>query len=52
MLGIGAIFSYAWSRYSKDSFDRYHTTVAAGLVVGEAVIAGLVLPVLTALGWI
>jgi uncharacterized oligopeptide transporter (OPT) family protein len=52
MLGIGAIFSYAWSSYSKDSFDRYHTTVAAGLVVGEAVIAGLVLPVLTAMGWI
>ncbi len=50
MLGLGAIFSYAWARYSPDSFERYRTTVAAGLVVGEAVIAGLVLPVLAALG--
>jgi uncharacterized oligopeptide transporter (OPT) family protein len=52
MMGLGAIFSYAWARYAKESFDRYRTTVAAGLVVGEAVIAGLVLPVLAALGWI
>ena len=52
MMGLGAIFAYLWSRYAKESFDRYRTTVAAGLVVGEAVIAGLVLPVLTAMGWI
>ena len=52
MMGLGAIFSYTWSLYSKETFDRYRTTVAAGLVVGEAVIAGLVLPVLAALGWI
>jgi uncharacterized oligopeptide transporter (OPT) family protein len=50
MMGAGAIFSYGWSKYSKESYERYHTTVAAGLVVGEAVIAGLVLPVLAALG--
>ncbi len=52
MMGAGAIFSYIWSKLWKESFDRYRTTVAAGLVVGEAVIAGLVLPVLAALGWI
>lgn len=52
MMGLGAVFAYVWSKYSKESFDRYRTTVAAGLVVGEAVIAGLVLPVLAALGWI
>jgi uncharacterized oligopeptide transporter (OPT) family protein len=50
MLGLGAIFSYAWSNFYPQSFDRYRTTVAAGLVVGEAVIAGLVLPVLAAFG--
>jgi uncharacterized oligopeptide transporter (OPT) family protein len=52
MIGLGAIFAYIWEKYSKDSFDKYRTTVAAGLVVGEAVIAGLVLPICAALGWI
>lgn len=52
MLGFGAIFSYVWSKYSPETFERYRTTVAAGLVVGEAVIAGLVLPILAALGWV
>lgn len=52
MMGLGSVFSFVWSKYAKESFDRYRTTVAAGLVVGEAVIAGLVLPVLAAMGWI
>jgi hypothetical protein len=33
---------------SRQTYDRYAITVASGLIAGEALLGGLILPVLTA----
>ena len=50
MLAAGAVFSWAWRKKNPESFERYFQAVAAGLVAGEALIGGLLLPILAAAG--
>ena len=45
-VGLGSIIGWAWSKYSPESCERHCVTVASGLIGGEALIAGLILPVL------
>ncbi len=45
-IGIGAIIGWIWSKYSPESYERHCVTVASGFIGGEALIAGLILPVL------
>jgi uncharacterized oligopeptide transporter (OPT) family protein len=43
---IGGVLAWFWERTDKASFDRYAITAASGLIAGEALLGGLVLPVL------
>jgi uncharacterized oligopeptide transporter (OPT) family protein len=45
-MALGAIGAWVWSKYSPESFERNYVTVASGFIGGEALIAGLILPVL------
>jgi OPT family oligopeptide transporter len=46
---LGGIGGWLWMRISPDSYGRYAVTVASGMIVGEALLGGLLLPVLAAL---
>jgi uncharacterized oligopeptide transporter (OPT) family protein len=48
-MAVGGALCWVWSRSARASFDRYAVTVASGLIAGEAVVGGLVIP---AVGWI
>ncbi len=45
-IALGAIGGWIWSKADPASYERYYITVASGFIGGEALIAGLVLPVL------
>ncbi|MFA6099116.1 MAG: OPT/YSL family transporter [Patescibacteria group bacterium] len=45
-IAIGAIGGWIWSKVSPVTHERYCITLAAGFIAGEALIAGLILPVL------
>jgi uncharacterized oligopeptide transporter (OPT) family protein len=47
---VGGIAGWIWMHASRSSYDRYAVTVASGMIVGEALLGGLVLPVLAAMG--
>jgi uncharacterized oligopeptide transporter (OPT) family protein len=47
-MAIGGILGWVWEKTARPSYDRYAVTVASGLIAGEAILGGLVLPVL---GW-
>jgi uncharacterized oligopeptide transporter (OPT) family protein len=49
-MAIGGILGWLWLRANRPSYDRYAVTVASGLIAGEAILGGLVLPVLKAAG--
>jgi OPT family oligopeptide transporter len=44
-MAIGGILAFIWARRHRPSFDRYAVTVASGFIAGEALLGGLVLPV-------
>jgi uncharacterized oligopeptide transporter (OPT) family protein len=44
-IAIGGIAGWAWLTLSRVTYERYAVTVASGLIAGEAIIGGLVLPV-------
>jgi OPT family oligopeptide transporter len=46
---LGGIGGWMWMRISPASYARYAVTVASGMIVGEALLGGLLLPVLAAL---
>lgn len=48
-MAAGAIFAYVWMKKNKATFDAYNITVASGFILGDAIIAGIVLPVLSLL---
>jgi uncharacterized oligopeptide transporter (OPT) family protein len=51
-IAIGGILAWCWEKVRKASYDRYATTVASGFIGGEALLGGLILPVLAPLkGW-
>jgi uncharacterized oligopeptide transporter (OPT) family protein len=45
-MALGAVGAWVWQKYSPESFERNYVTVASGFIGGEALIAGLILPVL------
>jgi uncharacterized oligopeptide transporter (OPT) family protein len=51
-LGIGGVAGWIWQRRSPKSYEKYCVTVASGFIAGEALLGGLVLPLLLALGWL
>lgn len=45
-IAIGSIVGWIWKQIDHDSWKRHHITVASGFIGGEALIAGLLLPIL------
>jgi uncharacterized oligopeptide transporter (OPT) family protein len=52
LMAIGGILGWLWARQHKPSYDRYAITVASGFIAGEAILGGLVLPVLPVFSWL
>lgn len=46
---IGGILGWLWWRQHKTSYDRYAVTVASGFIAGEALLSGLILPIVATL---
>ncbi len=46
LIALGGVLAWAWEKWHKPSYDRYAITAASGLIAGEALLGGLVLPVL------
>jgi uncharacterized oligopeptide transporter (OPT) family protein len=44
-MAIGGVLAWCWEKWAKPSYDRYAITAASGLIAGEALLGGLVLPV-------
>ncbi len=49
-VAAGAVVGWLWSRAHRPSYDKYHFTVAAGVVGGDAVVSGLIVPALAYFG--
>jgi uncharacterized oligopeptide transporter (OPT) family protein len=45
-MALGGILGWVWEKSAKESYDRYFVTVASGLIAGEALLAGVVVPIL------
>jgi uncharacterized oligopeptide transporter (OPT) family protein len=45
-IGVGSIIGWIWQKYAPGSYERNYVTVASGFIGGEALIAGLLLPIL------
>jgi uncharacterized oligopeptide transporter (OPT) family protein len=48
-MAIGGITGYVWMRSHRPSYDRYMVTLASGFIAGEALLGGLILPIIAAL---
>jgi uncharacterized oligopeptide transporter (OPT) family protein len=48
-MAIGGIIGFAWMRSHRPSYDRYMVTLASGFIAGEALLGGLILPIIAAL---
>lgn len=51
-MGIGGIAGWIWLKRSPESYGRYCVTVASGFIAGEALLGGIIIPVLSAIGWL
>jgi OPT family oligopeptide transporter len=49
-VAAGGVAGWVWMKLSPQTYARYAITVASGMIAGEALLGGLVLPVLAALG--
>jgi uncharacterized oligopeptide transporter (OPT) family protein len=49
-MALGGILGWVWMRSHRSSYDRYSVTAASGMIGGEAILGGLVLPVVKSLG--
>jgi uncharacterized oligopeptide transporter (OPT) family protein len=49
-IAIGGVLAWIWQRRSPESFAKYRFTLAAGLVAGDAIVSGVVVPVLASFG--
>jgi uncharacterized oligopeptide transporter (OPT) family protein len=45
-IALGAVIGWVWSKFWPESYERSYVTVASGFIGGEALIAGLLLPIL------
>jgi uncharacterized oligopeptide transporter (OPT) family protein len=50
VMAIGGLLGWTWEKVAKPSYDRYAVTVASGFIAGEALLGGLVLPVVSWFG--
>jgi OPT family oligopeptide transporter len=50
MIGVGGILGWIWKRRARRRYEQYRFTVAAGLISGEAIVSGLLLPFLSLFG--
>jgi OPT family oligopeptide transporter len=49
-VALGGIAGWIWMNVSRPTYDQYAVTVASGMIVGEALLGGLILPIFTTLG--
>lgn len=49
-MGIGGITGWIWHKRAPESYEKYCVTVASGFIAGEAILGGLILPILFAAG--
>ena len=49
-VAIGGALGWIWYRLAPGSFDRYRFSLAAGLIAGDALVSGILVPVLALLG--
>ncbi|MBI2639118.1 OPT/YSL family transporter [Candidatus Peregrinibacteria bacterium] len=49
-MALGCVLGWVWEKNGKESYDKYAATVAAGFVGGDALIAGILIPILAAIG--
>jgi uncharacterized oligopeptide transporter (OPT) family protein len=49
-IAAGGVGGWIWQKVSRNSYDRYAITVASGFIAGEALLGGLILPILSAIG--
>ncbi len=49
-IAIGGIGGWVWMKTSKRTYDRYALAIASGMIAGEALLGGLVIPLLAAFG--
>ncbi len=45
-IALGSILGWIWMKVARESYERYYVTIASGFIGGEALIAGLILPLL------
>jgi len=45
-IALGSILGWIWMKAARESYERHYVTVASGFIGGEALIAGLILPLL------
>lgn len=45
-IAFGAVVAWIWSKTRPESYERSCITVASGFIGGEALVAGLILPIL------
>ncbi len=50
LVAIGSVLGWLWQRRVSEAYERYRYAVAAGLIGGEALVSGLLIPILAALG--
>jgi OPT family oligopeptide transporter len=43
-IAAGGIAGWVWMKISRETYDRYAITLASGMIAGEALVAGLILP--------
>lgn len=49
-IALGGVAGWIWMKVSPPTYAQYAITVASGMIVGEALLGGLAIPVLAALG--
>ena len=49
-IALGGVAGWIWMHVSRSTYQQHAITVASGMIVGEALLGGLAIPVLAALG--
>jgi uncharacterized oligopeptide transporter (OPT) family protein len=49
-IALGGVAGFVWRRFHRQTYDRYAITVASGMIAGEALLGGLLIPLLAAVG--
>jgi uncharacterized oligopeptide transporter (OPT) family protein len=46
-MAVGGMLGWIWERQHKPSYDRYAITAASGFIAGEALLGGLITPIIS-----